>query len=141
MQECAGGPPGALGARPRLSRLWCPPPGAAPPPGGRGAAVSPAGLRPPMDWGGGGEGGVLWSPDAAPRRPRGGGLLALALEGPLPGGGAHSSPASLYPLGAGPSCRPSLGHPAPLGVAARCRLAGGGGGECWGRRLGSAVGG
>ena len=42
------------------------PPGAAAPPGGCGAAVSPAGLRPPMGGVGGGEEGVPWSPDAAP---------------------------------------------------------------------------
>ena len=82
----------------------------------------------PWAGGGGGEGGVPWSPDAAPRRPRGGGLVVLALGGQRSTGGAHSSPAPLYPLRAGPSCRPSLRPPAPLAVAARRRLAGGGGG-------------
>ena len=100
------------------------PPGAAAPPGGCGAAVSPAGLSPPMGWGGGGV-GVPWSPDAAPRRPQGGGLVVLAKGGQPPTGGVHVSPASLYPLGAGPS----HGPPAPLAVAARCRLARGGGGK------------
>ena len=65
-----------------------------PPGGGCGAAVSPAGLRPPMGWGGGGGGGagVPSSPDAAPRRPQGGGLVVLALGGQPPTG-THSSPA------------------------------------------------
>ena len=124
-----------------LAMAVAPPPlGAAPPPGGRGAAVSPAGLRSPMDWGGGRGwgrglrgGGVLRSPplfpDAAPRRSRGGGLMVPVLGGQPPTGGAHSSPVSLYPFGAGPSSRPSLGPLAPLAVAARCRLAGGGGGS------------
>ena len=74
--------------------------------------------------GGGGERGVPWSPYADPRRPRGGGLVVLALGGQPPTGGAHFSTASLYPLGAGPS----HGPPAPPAVATQCRLAGGGGG-------------
>ena len=70
----------------------------------------------------------------------GGGLVLPAPGGQPPTGGAHSSPAPLHPLGARPSCRPSLGPPALLAAAAWCRLAGGGGGgECWGRRFGSAV--
>ena len=83
--------------------------------------------------GGGWEGGGVprsppldpWRP---PRRPRGGGLVVPVPGGQPPTGGAHSSPAPLYPLGAGPSCRPLLGLPALLAVAAWCRLAGGGGG-------------
>ena len=137
MRECAGGPLGALGARLRLPRLRCPPPRVQRPPRGGAWPLSlrPASVR-PWAGGGGGEGGVLWYPNAAPRRPRGGGLLFLALGGQPPTGGAHSSPAFLYPLRAGPPCRPSLGPHAPLAVAARCRLAGEG---ATGRR--SAVGG
>ena len=81
-----------------------------------------------------GEGGagVPWSTDA------GGSPVVLALGGQLPTGGAHSSPASLYPLGAGPSCRPSLG---PF-CSPRCRRAvpagrGGGGGPVSARGGGS----
>ena len=113
-----------------------PPLGAAAPPGGCGAAVSPAGLRPLLGGGGGGEGGAPWSSDAALRRPRGDGLAVLALGGQPSAGGAHSSPAPLYPVRAGPSRRPSLGSPAPLAVAAQRRLAWGGGGRAggwWGR--------
>ena len=128
-----------------------PPLGAAATPGGCGAAVSPAGLWPPTGWGGGerggggvgGRGGSPQSPPgpmAPPTDGRGGGGLAVPVPGGQPPtGGAHSSPASLYPLGAGPSCRPSLGPPALLAVAARCRLAGEGGNKCWGGRFGSAV--
>ena len=76
--------------------------------------------------GGGGEGGALWSPDAAPQRPRGGGLAVLAPGGQPSAGGAHSSPAPLYPVRAGPLCRPSLGPPAPTAVVTRRWLAGGG---------------
>ena len=78
---------------------------------------------------GGGERGGSPGPLTPPLDGRGGGgLVVLALGGQPPNGGAHSSPVSLYPLGAEPSCRPSLGPPAPLAVAARCRWLGGGGG-------------
>ena len=118
-----------------------PPLGAAAPPGGCGAAVSPAGLRPPTGRGrgrGGGEGGgeeefpavPFWSPGAAPQRTRGGGLVVPVPGGPSPTGGAHSSPAPLQPLGARPSGRPSLGpllsSLSPRGAAS---LGGGGGGR------------
>ena len=105
-----------------------------PPSGGCGAAISPACLCPPMGWGGGERGGSPGPLTPPPQRPQGGGLVVLAPGGQPPTWGSHSSPASLYPLGAGPSCRPSLGPPDPLAVAARCRLAGGGGGavSAWG---------
>ena len=135
MRECAGGPLGALGARLRLPRLRCPPPGCSGPPGGDAGPLSlrPASVR-PWAWGGEGEGVVPWSPDAAPGRPRGAGLVVLAHGGQPSTGRAHSSPAPLYLLRAGP--------PAPLAVAARRRLTGGGGGragEFSGQRVGSAV--
>ena len=124
MRERAGGSPGALGAQLRLPRPGCPPPlGAAASPWGCGAAVSPVGLRLLLGRGGG---GGLWSPDAAPRQPRGGGLAVPARGGQLSVWGAHSSPAPLYPVRAGPSCRPSLGPPAPPAVVAWRWLAGGG---------------
>ena len=134
-----------------------PPLGAEAPPGGCGAAVSPAGLWPPTGLGGGGEGerggGRVggdegfpavppWSPGAASRWRWGGGVVVLVLGAHPATGGAHSPPTPLYPLGARPSCRPSLEPPALLAVAAVCPLAWGGGGgaaECWGRRFGSAV--
>ena len=100
--------------------------GAAASPWGCGAAVSPVGLRPLLGRRGGGEGRALWYPDAAPRRPRGGGLAVLAQGGQPSAGGAHSSPAPLHPVRAGPSCRPSLGPPAPPAVVARRWLAGSG---------------
>ena len=107
--------------------------------GGCGAAVPPVGLRRPTGrgGGGGGEGGggglpavPHWSPCAASRPPRVGSLVV-----PIPGGQPPT-------WGARPLCRPSLGPPALLAAAARCQLAGGGGGragECWGRCCGSAV--
>ena len=104
-----------------------------PPPGCSGLPVGVRGRclsgRPPSalgPGGGGGEGGALWSPDAAPRRPRGGGLAVPAPGGQPSAGGAHPSPAPLYPVRAGPSCRPSVGPPAPPAVVARRWLAGGG---------------
>ena len=120
MRERAGGSPGALGVRLRLPRPRCPPPWAQRPPHGDAGPLS---LR--LDsvrssaGGGGGDGGALWSPAAAPRRPRGGGLAARAPGGQPLAGGAHSSPAPLNPVRAGPSCRPSLGPPAPPAVVAR----------------------
>ena len=127
----AGGPPGALGARLRLSRLRCTPPGVATPPGGSGGRC-PSGRLPSALGLGGGEGGVPWLPDATPRRPRGGGLVVPALGGQPSTGGAHSSPVALHPLRAGPLCRLSL---------ALAGLGGGGGrvGGRWGRRCGLAV--
>ena len=86
--------------------------------------------------GGGGFGGVPRCPPPAPwRRPptaAGGRPGGSGLGGPAADRGeAYSSLASPQPYGAGPSCRPSLGSPAPPAVAARCRLAGGGGeGQC-----------
>ena len=79
----------------------------------------------------GGEGGSVpaWSP-VDPKRSRGGGG-GSGPAGPAADGGGALFPAPLQPLGARPSCRPLLGPPA--------LLAGGGGGECWGRRPGSAV--
>ena len=139
MRECAGGRPGALGAGLRSPRLWRPPPGCSSPPGGlRGRRLSgqpPAAHR----LGGGGEGGQEgwgggggpaappWSPGAAPQQLRGGGLVVPVPGGQPPTWGAHSSPAPLYPLGAGPSCSPSLGPTALLAVAPGCLLAGVGG--------------
>ena len=109
--------------RGRLPRPRCPPPpGRSGLPGGvRGRCLSglpPSALGP--EGGGGGRGGeppVPWrrSPTAAGGRPGG--------FGP---GGSHSSPAPLYLARAGPSCRPSLGSPAPPAVVARRRLVGGG---------------
>ena len=125
MRVRTGSPPGALGARLRLSRLRCPPPGVATPPGGCGGRC-PSG-RLPSALGLGGGGGVPWLPDAALRRPRGGGLVVPALGGQPSTGGAHFSPVPLHPLRAGPSCRPSL---APAGL-------GGGGEGRW--ALGAAV--
>ena len=96
----------------------------------------PLSLRSPFvrSWAGGGGrgGGGLWSPDAAPRRPRGGGLAVPAPGGQPSAGGVHSSPAPLYPVRSGPSCRPSLGPPASP-CRRRAALAG------WGRPWGSAV--
>ena len=67
--------------------------------------------------------------------------MVLALGGQPPTGGAHSSPASLYPLSAGPSCSsrsgPLLPSPSPRGAG--WPEEGGRAGECWGRRFGSAV--
>ena len=127
MPERAGGSPGALGARLRLPRPHCPPPGCSGlPVGVRGRC--PSG-RPPSALGPGGgerEGGALWFPDAAPRQPRGGGLAVPAPRGQPSARGAHSSPAPLYPVRAGPSCRPSLGVAAPPAVVARRSLAWGG---------------
>ena len=134
-----GGQLGALGAGLRSPRLWRPPPGCRSPLRGvRGRCLSgwpPAahGPRGGGEGGGraGGEGGFPavppWSPGAAPRRPRGAGLVVLVPGGQPPTEGAHPAPAPLHPSGARPSCRPSLGPPALLAVAARCRLAGGGG--------------
>ena len=128
MRERAGGSSGALGARLRLPRMRCPPLWVQRPP--RGGAGPPslwsASVRSWAGGGRGGEGGGLWSPDAAPRRPRGGGLAVLAPGGQPSAGGAHSSPAPLYPVRAGPSCRPSLRPPAPPAVVARRWLAGDG---------------
>ena len=107
------------------------------------AAVSPPWVRPPprggagplslrsafvRSWagGGGGEGAGLWSPDAVPQRPPGGGPAVPAPGGQPSAGGAHSSPAPVYPVRAGPSCKPLLGLPAPPAVVARRWLAGGG---------------
>ena len=118
MRERAGGSPGALGARLRLPRPCCPAHlGAAASLWGCGAAVSSVGLCPLLGRRGGGEGGALWSPDAAPRRPQGGSLPSAR--------GALSSPAPLHPVRAGPLCKPSLGPPAPPAVVARRWLAGG----------------
>ena len=131
MRVRSGGQPGALGARLRLSRLRCPPPGVATPPGGCRGRCLPGRLPSALGLGGG-EGGVPWLPDAAPRRPRGGGLVVPALGGQPSTGGAHFSPVPLHPLRAGPSCWPSL---APAGL-------GGGGGRAggrWGRWCGLAV--
>ena len=147
-RELVGGLLGALGARPRWPRLWRPSP-PRPSRGGGGAAASLAGLRPSSGRGGGGGGGgggfpavPPWSPGVATRQSRGGGLVVPVPGGQPPtGGGAHPSSATLHSLGARPSCRPSLGPPALLAVAAQCRKAGGGGraGECWGLWSGSAV--
>ena len=78
--------------------------GAAAPPGVCKAAVSLVGLRPPTRWGGGGRGGGEgWGgfpavpprpPGAAPRRPRGDGLLVPVPWGQPLTGGAYSSLAS-----------------------------------------------
>ena len=96
-----------------------PPPGRSGLPGGllghclSGLPLSTAGPR------GGGRGGPLVPsrrpPTAAGGRPGG--------SGP---GRSHSSPAPLYLARAGPSCRPSLGSPAPPAVVARRWLVGGG---------------
>ena len=53
-------------------------------------AVSPAGPRLSKGWGGGEEGRVPWSPDAAPRLQRGVSLVVLALGGQPPTGGRTS---------------------------------------------------
>ena len=134
-----GGQLGALGARLRSPRLWCPPPGCRGPLGGGAGPPPPwpASGRPRAGGGrGGGEGGGRGSSPHSPPGPLapppggggGGGPVV-----PVPGGqpqteGPHSSPAPLHPLGARPSCRSSLGPPAPLAAAAWCLLAGGGGG-------------
>ena len=86
--------------------------------------------------GGGGE--APRSPDAAPRRPRGPGLAVPAPGGQLSAQRADPSPAPLYPVSAGPSCRPSLAFPAPPAVVARRWMVWGGGGEGW-WVLGAAV--
>ena len=120
-------------ARGRACPPWC----SGPTGGMRGRCLScrpPSALRPGR---GGEEGRRPWCPDAAPRRPRGGGVAVLALGGQLLNGGAHSSTAPHYPVRAGPSCSLSLGSPAPLAVAARRWLAGGGGEGRW--LLGAAV--
>ena len=115
--------------------------------------LRPASCRPRAGRGGeGGVGGVggrggfpsvpPWSSGVVvPRRPRGGGLVVPVPGGQPPTRGAHSSPVPLRPSGARPSCRPSLGPSALLAVAARYRLAGGGGegpasagGGCSGQR-------
>ena len=98
-------------------------------------------VEPPQGRGGGKGGFSPQSPPgplAPPPDGRGGAAWWFRSQEPAAnGGGAHSSPAPLHPLGAGPLCRPSLRPPAHLAVTARCRLAGGGGGA--GRVLGAAV--
>ena len=125
--------------------------------GGGPPSLWPAPGR-PRAWGGGeggGTGGGEWGSPLSPSGPlappldgrRGAGLVVPVPGGQLLIGGAYSLLASPQPLGAGPSHRPSLGSPARHAVAARCRLAkgggargGGGGGDvCWGRWSGSAV--
>ena len=107
-----------------------------PPPPPAGCSGLPGGVRgcrlsglPPSALGpeGGGERGgePLGPPGAAPRRPRGGGLAVPAPGGQPSAGGSHSSPAPLYLVKAGPSCRPWQGSPAPPAVVARRWLAGG----------------
>ena len=120
-RERAGGSPGVLAV------AGVPPhPGCSGLCGGvRGCCLfglPPSALGPERE-GRGGRGGPLvpWRrpPTAARGRP----------GGPGPGGqpsagGSHSSPAPLYLARAGPSCRPSLGSPVPLAVAARSWPAG-----------------
>ena len=98
-----------------------PPPGLSDLPRGvrgpRHSRLPPSALGPE---GGGGRGGgplVPWRrpPTAAGGRPGG--------SGP---GESQTSPAPLYNARAGPSCRPSLGSPAPPAVVARRWLVGGG---------------
>ena len=141
------------GASPQLSAptylptCGVPPLGAAAPPGGCGAAVSPAGLRPPTGWGrGGGGGGVPRSPPLVPwRRPptaAGGATWWFPSRGASRRLGGRTLPPPPSTLSrAVPSFRPSLGPPALLADAVRCRLAGGGGRacECPRQRFRSAV--
>ena len=111
--------------RGRSPRPRCtPPPGAAASPRGCRVAVSPVCLRPLWGLRGGGEGGALRSPGAAPRRPRGRGLAVPAPGDQQSAGGSHSSPAPLYLVRAGHWCRPLPGSPAPPAVVARRRLLG-----------------
>ena len=133
MQECVGGRLGALGARLRSPLLWRPPLGCRGPLGGaRGPHPSDRLGRGRGGGKGRGEGGLPsvapWSPGAAPRLSRGGGLVDPVPGGGPPTGGAYPSPAPLRPQGARPPCRSSLGSHAPFAVAAWRRPAGGGGG-------------
>ena len=90
-----------------------------------GAAASPAGLRPPIGWGGGergggGMGGRYGSPQS-PAGPLAPPPSALRGPGPRAGPGSGPLPSSLSPRGAGwPG-----GGGGPARKIARCRLGGG----------------
>ena len=126
-----------------------PPLGAAAFPGGCGAAIPPAGHRPPTGRGRGGGGGEErfpavppWSPGAAVRRP-GGAARWFRSRGPSRRlGGRTLLPPPPTPWvpdpRAGPRSGPQLSSLLPRGAG----WTGGGAGragECWGRQLGSAV--
>ena len=87
-------------------------------------SLPPSALRPEGEGAGRGGGSLVpW------RRPltAAGGQPGGSGPGSQPSaGGSHSSPAPLYLARAKPSCRPSLGSPAPSAVAARRWPAGGG---------------